>query len=92
MVGENISIETNRFLRLGSLPAFCPSEQCDEYLTLENTTVKTEGGSAFRLQCPVCEELIDQACPDCGSKDFQVESGVEECLLCGHLVKMEYRV
>lgn len=92
MAGENMSIEANEYLRLGTLPAFCPSKQCSEYLTATNTVVKTDSGKAFRLQCPECEALIDQACPDCGSKDFQVESGVEECLICGHLVKIEYRI
>lgn len=92
MAGEKLSIDANRFLRLGTLPAFCPSKQCGKFLTIENATVKTEGGHTFRLQCPECEELIDQACPDCGSKNFQIESGVEECLLCGHLVTVEYQV
>jgi Zn finger protein HypA/HybF involved in hydrogenase expression len=92
MAGENVTIEANQFLRLGTLPAFCPSPQCNEFLTLENATVQSESGYTYRLQCPDCEELIDQACPDCGSKDFQIASGIEECLLCGHLVKVEYQV
>lgn len=78
----------NPYLRKGTVPENCPSTECGVDLQLEDTIDTTTEGTAFRLKCPDCGKLFDQACPDCGSKDIQVVEGVEECLHCGNILQL----
>lgn len=78
----------NPYLRERTVPETCPSTGCGESLQVEDAVDKTTKGITFRLKCPECGTLFDQACPDCGSKDIQTVEGVEECLRCGNILQL----
>lgn len=78
----------NPYLREGTVPEVCPSEGCGSSLEVENAIDTTTEGIAFRLRCPDCGTLFDQACPECGTKDIQTVNGVEECLRCGEILQL----
>lgn len=78
----------NQYLRLGTVPETCPSIGCGESLHVNAVAEKTETGTTFRLKCPDCGRLFDQACPLCGSKEMQTVDGVEECLRCGNVLQV----
>lgn len=78
----------NPYLRPGTVPETCPSIGCGESLQLHAVTEKTEKEIAFRLKCPECGALFDQACPTCGSKEVQTVDGVEECVRCGNVLQV----
>jgi hypothetical protein len=76
------------YIREGTVPEVCPSTGCGRSLQVEDTVETTTEGIAFRLRCPECGTLFDQACPECGSKDIQMVDGVEECLRCGEILQL----
>jgi rRNA maturation endonuclease Nob1 len=78
----------NPYLREGTVPGVCPSEECGRSLEKENAIDRTTEGIPFRLRCPSCGTLFDQACHECGSKDIQKINGIEECLRCGEILQL----
>lgn len=88
MDGGKENIFENSCLRPDTVPERCSCEDCQEDLSIESVLVKTSNGVPYKLKCPECDELFDQACPICGSKDTQVKGGVEECVHCGRVLEI----
>lgn len=87
-MGRKRSTSRNYYLRGNTLPEVCPSTECGIDLHPSDTAETTVKGVKYRYKCPGCGTLFDQACPSCGSKEFQVVEGVEECLRCGEVLKL----
>lgn len=78
----------NEYLRIGAIPHDCPDCGTELRSSIENVDIiRTQSNDIpYRFRCSDCFETIEQACPDCGHREFDAD-GTLECLGCGKILR-----